>query len=260
MPRPSHTSFPSPNRFRSEAAVRSLLPKVIAFCFGNEHDRSCCCGGRGCRGGVRRAAVVSTLQPAPGSAKTPSRVTYLVSHRTISRTVRPLRLARFLKRQRAKHCYSGMPPRLTGRRRRAQRYPCVLGMYQAWVSDPLLPKPDRMGSLPAKAANSAGRGPISVVRGYAQGTQRLLLIGIGPERPRSWSLPTCSPRWYYRSLPDPPQTSNRARGPLNEARRRTGDAILTIDARVVHDALQHLTCPHNSAGESRCRAVGRGAS
>jgi hypothetical protein len=32
----------------------------------------------------------SALQPAPGSARTPSRVTYLVSHRTIARIGSPL--------------------------------------------------------------------------------------------------------------------------------------------------------------------------
>ena len=32
----------------------------------------------------------------------------------------------------------------------------------------------------------------------------------------------------------------------------TGDSILTIDAPVVHNALQHLTCPHNHTGERRC--------
>jgi hypothetical protein len=36
---------------------------------------------------------------------------------------------------------------------------------------------------------------------------------------------------------------------------RTGDPILTIDARAVHNATQHLTCPHDRAGESRCREV-----
>jgi len=33
--------------------------------------------------------LVSALQPVPGSAKTPSRVTYLVSHRTTGRIVSP---------------------------------------------------------------------------------------------------------------------------------------------------------------------------
>jgi hypothetical protein len=39
-------------------------------------------------------------------------------------------------------------------------------------------------------------------------------------------------------------------------RNRTGDPILTIDAPVVHKASQHLTCPHDRAGESRCPEVG----
>ena len=33
---------------------------------------------------------------------------------------------------------------------------------------------------------------------------------------------------------------------------RTGDPILTIDARVVHDPWQDLTYPHNHTGEQRC--------
>jgi hypothetical protein len=46
---------------------------------------------------------------------------------------------------------------------------------------------------------------------------------------------------------------------LTDARDRTGDRILTIDARVVHDAVQHLMNPHNQAGERRCRRWSRGA-
>ena len=42
-------------------------------------------------------------------------------------------------------------------------------------------------------------------------------------------------------------------------RNRTGDPILTIDARRVHNALQHLTCPHSYAGERRCRGSRREA-
>jgi hypothetical protein len=37
------------------------------------------------------------------------------------------------------------------------------------------------------------------------------------------------------------------------------DPILTTDARVVHNAAQHLVCPHNRAGERRCRRVNGGA-
>jgi hypothetical protein len=35
-------------------------------------------------------------------------------------------------------------------------------------------------------------------------------------------------------------------------RNRTGDPIPTIDARVVHAAVQYLTSPHSRAGERRC--------
>ena len=42
-------------------------------------------------------------------------------------------------------------------------------------------------------------------------------------------------------------------------RNRIGDPILTIDARVVHDAVQHLTSPHNRAGERCWRGSSRGA-
>jgi hypothetical protein len=42
-------------------------------------------------------------------------------------------------------------------------------------------------------------------------------------------------------------------------RNRTGDPILTIDARRVRNALRGLTCPHDRAGERRCRRLGRGA-
>ena len=35
-------------------------------------------------------------------------------------------------------------------------------------------------------------------------------------------------------------------------RNRTGDPILTIDARGVHDPSQDLACPHNHTGERRC--------
>jgi hypothetical protein len=34
---------------------------------------------------------------------------------------------------------------------------------------------------------------------------------------------------------------------------RTGDPILTIDARAVHAAVQHPTCPHIRPGERHCR-------
>jgi hypothetical protein len=40
---------------------------------------------------------------------------------------------------------------------------------------------------------------------------------------------------------------------------RLSDRILTIDARVVHIAMRHLTYPRNRAGERRCRGMGRGA-
>ena len=36
-------------------------------------------------------------------------------------------------------------------------------------------------------------------------------------------------------------------------RIRTGDPILTIDAPVVHNAMQHHTSPHNRPGERCCR-------
>jgi hypothetical protein len=39
-------------------------------------------------------------------------------------------------------------------------------------------------------------------------------------------------------------------------RNRTGDPILTIDARVVHNALQHLAWPHNRADERRRQGLG----
>jgi hypothetical protein len=39
-------------------------------------------------------------------------------------------------------------------------------------------------------------------------------------------------------------------------RNRTGDPILTIDARVVHDALRHLASPHNRAGGKALPRVG----
>ena len=43
--------------------------------------------------------------------------------------------------------------------------------------------------------------------------------------------------------------------PQPEPNRRP---ILTIDAPVVHDALQHLTCPRNRAGGRRCRRLSSG--
>ena len=39
----------------------------------------------------------------------------------------------------------------------------------------------------------------------------------------------------------------------------TCERILTMDARVVHVAMRHLTYPHNRAGQRRCRGLGRGA-
>jgi hypothetical protein len=42
-------------------------------------------------------------------------------------------------------------------------------------------------------------------------------------------------------------------------RNRTGDPILTIDARVVHDALQHLTCPHREPPAHRWLRLWGGA-
>jgi hypothetical protein len=42
-------------------------------------------------------------------------------------------------------------------------------------------------------------------------------------------------------------------------RNRTGDPILTIDARVVHNAVQHLIYPYNRTGGRSCRGSGRGA-
>jgi hypothetical protein len=36
------------------------------------------------------------------------------------------------------------------------------------------------------------------------------------------------------------------------------DRILTIDARVVHDAVQHRTFPHNRAGKRDCGGLRRG--
>jgi hypothetical protein len=46
---------------------------------------------------------------------------------------------------------------------------------------------------------------------------------------------------------------------VHPRRNRTGDPILTIDARVVHEAVQHLTYPRNRTGERRWRGSGRGA-
>ena len=42
-------------------------------------------------------------------------------------------------------------------------------------------------------------------------------------------------------------------------RNRTGDPILTIDARGVHDALQHLTLLDNCAGQRRSQNAWREA-
>jgi hypothetical protein len=42
-------------------------------------------------------------------------------------------------------------------------------------------------------------------------------------------------------------------------RNRTGDPILTIDARMVRNAVHHLAYPRNRAGERRCRGLDREA-
>jgi hypothetical protein len=42
-------------------------------------------------------------------------------------------------------------------------------------------------------------------------------------------------------------------------RNRTGDPILTIDARGVHNAVQNLASPHIRAAERRCRGLRCGA-
>jgi hypothetical protein len=87
MPRPSHTTFPSRNNSPAEAAARSLVPKLIA--------RTSASKAAGPAVAVDREVVVASavrlsrcwLQPAPGSARTPSRATHLVSHRTTTRTL-----------------------------------------------------------------------------------------------------------------------------------------------------------------------------
>jgi len=85
MPRPSHTTFPSRNSSSSEAAARSLEPKVIALASATKRPGPVVV--------VVTSAVLSLfswLHPAPGSATTPSRATYFISHRTTARILAPL--------------------------------------------------------------------------------------------------------------------------------------------------------------------------
>jgi hypothetical protein len=118
IPSPSHTTVPSRNSSPSEAAARSLLPKVIA--------RASPTNGTGpavaMDEDVVASAVLSSrsvLQPAAGAVRRLSKTTCCISHRTTARIVSPPRLARLLKRQRAKHRYRDLPapqrPSATGR-------------------------------------------------------------------------------------------------------------------------------------------------
>ena len=91
-------------------------------------------------------------------------------------------------------------------------------------------------------------------------------------RQRPWpQLPTSSNRRStVRAHPDkscalrPVEPTRNGRMPSVSAgqplcgaprRNRTGDPILTIDAPQVHEATHHLMCPHNRAGERRCRGL-----
>ena len=91
MPGPSHTTLPSRKSSPSEAPPRSLVPKVIALAsatkavdlpIGVDEDVA-----------LASALLLSLywLQPEPGSVRTPTRATYLASHRTTTRICfRPL--------------------------------------------------------------------------------------------------------------------------------------------------------------------------
>jgi hypothetical protein len=113
-PRPSHTTLPSRNSSPSEAPARSLVPKLIALASATK--------AVDLAGAVDEAVVAASavlllcwLQPAPGSVRTPSRATYLASHRTTTRiSFRPPLTRSDVKRQPARHRHSDVPPNLTG--------------------------------------------------------------------------------------------------------------------------------------------------
>src|SRR4029453_6181598 len=57
-----------------------------------------------------------------------------------------------------------------------------------------------------------------------------------------------------RHRPGPAPSLNCCFG-VEPRRNRTGDPIPTIGARVVYDALRHLTSPYVRAGEKHCQGV-----
>jgi hypothetical protein len=76
------------------------------------------------------------------------------------------------------------------------------------------------------------------------------------------SLPTARNRPFLRQAPFPAARLARdTESPhtLLWTSASTGDSILTIDARGVHDPSQDLTYPHNHTGERRCRGLRCGA-
>jgi hypothetical protein len=87
---------------------------------------------------------------------------------------------------------------------------------------------------------------------------KLLLRGLSPHR-QAWTL-TAHPNAYGvgPTILKQPLTSVCAGRRLCGAprRNRTGDPILTIDARGVHAAMQHLTSPHTHAGGRRFLGLG----
>jgi hypothetical protein len=100
MPKPSQTTIPSRNRSSSEAAARSLVPKLIALTSAMKRPGSAV--------GVDKEVVVASLlltwsHPAPAKLRRPSRTTCLISQRiTGPKLVPPLDTRRFLERQPAK--------------------------------------------------------------------------------------------------------------------------------------------------------------
>jgi hypothetical protein len=88
------------------------------------------------------------------------------------------------------------------------------------------------------------------VRPYGPNPQRLVVSWEGMCSVTAVRLDSSTPR--------DPQRPETAGQPLYGAprRNRTGDPILTIDARVVHKPMQHPTSQHNHTGKRRCRGLG----
>jgi hypothetical protein len=143
--------------------------------------------------------------------------------------------------------------RVRGRAGVVRRRPCSAYATFRWDRGSILPSCSRCPTRLLGTAWPVGQRPVVCA---VAGSWRVLGILEFAARDRPMSFARCGSRRHgFRAWP---RRSPRSATPCGACtaglwwsprRNRTGDPILTIDAPLVHNASQHLTCPHDRAGQ-----------